>query len=174
MLLAVSPYLQSTFRHANPTSQLEVNLPRATGVRAARDFLKYVYQGVLHVGPDTVHALRRIATMLQMEKLLGYCDDYLTLLNTSAASSMAHSSIMPHATAQVREYHKALIMLFMQCLVFVFSICVCACVCVYDCIHVSFEFCYRILKIIILLFLYLLTFVINDFDLGPIRKFYNC
>nr|KAG5702924.1 hypothetical protein BaRGS_034697 [Batillaria attramentaria] len=41
VLLAASPYLQSTFRHANPTSHpCEVNLPRETAVGAARDFLK--------------------------------------------------------------------------------------------------------------------------------------
>ena len=45
VLLAASPYLQSTFRHANPTSHLEVNLPRDTGINAARDFLKYIYEG---------------------------------------------------------------------------------------------------------------------------------
>ncbi|KAK7491426.1 hypothetical protein BaRGS_00017255 [Batillaria attramentaria] len=101
VLLAASPYLQSTFRHANPTSHLEVNLPRETAVGAARDFLKYVYQGVLHVGPDTVHALRRIAAMLQIEKLLTYCDDYLRLLNTGFSTSFSLPDTLTHGTSQV-------------------------------------------------------------------------
>lgn len=109
VLLAASPYLQSTFRHANPTSHLEVNLPRETAVGAARDFLKYVYQGVLHVAPDTVHALRRIAAMLQIDKLLAYCDDYLRLLSVdfstySLPDTLSHTiSQVPRVSVNLRD-----------------------------------------------------------------------
>ena len=101
VLLAASPYLQSTFRHANPTSHLEVNLPRDTGVGAARDFLKYIYQGVLHVAPETVNALRRIAAMLQIDQLLTYCDDYICRLTGTTAASLPHHSTLSHSTPQV-------------------------------------------------------------------------
>lgn len=101
VLLAASPYLQSTFRHANPTSHLEVNLPRDTGVGAARDFLKYIYQGVLHVAPDTVNALRRIAAMLQIDQLLTYCDDYINCLTGTSTASLSHHSTLPHNSPQV-------------------------------------------------------------------------
>ncbi|XP_076471719.1 uncharacterized protein LOC143301365 [Babylonia areolata] len=90
VLLAASPYLQSTFRQANPTSHLEVNLPRHTSVEAARNFLKYVYQGVLHVTPASVQALRRIAAMLQIQQLLAYCDDFLLQLSSASSSSSSN------------------------------------------------------------------------------------
>lgn len=49
VLLAMSPYLQETFKNADPRSQLEVNLPSDTTYETAKAFLKYIYEGVLEV-----------------------------------------------------------------------------------------------------------------------------
>jgi hypothetical protein len=77
VLLASSPYLQNTYSHANPTAHLEVNLPRETGISVAQDFLKYMYEGVLHISPA-----RYILTLYLLpgklnpdwRKLLGFMD----------------------------------------------------------------------------------------------------
>ena len=45
----MSPYLQETFKNADPRSQLEVNLPSDTTYETAKAFLKYIYEGVLEV-----------------------------------------------------------------------------------------------------------------------------
>lgn len=49
VLLAMSPYLQETFKNADPRSQLEVNLPSDTTYETAKAFLKYIYEGILEV-----------------------------------------------------------------------------------------------------------------------------
>ena len=49
ILLAMSPYLQETFKNADPRSQLEVNLPSDTTYDTAKAFLRYIYEGILEV-----------------------------------------------------------------------------------------------------------------------------
>ncbi|RUS89909.1 hypothetical protein EGW08_002350, partial [Elysia chlorotica] len=76
VLLAMSPYLQETFKNADPRSQLEVNLPSDTTYETAKAFLKYIYEGVLEVDTSSVRSLHKIATMLQMNKLAQYCQNF--------------------------------------------------------------------------------------------------
>ncbi|KAH9518843.1 hypothetical protein Btru_006385 [Bulinus truncatus] len=84
VLLAMSPYLQETFKNADPRSQLEVNLPSDTTYETAKAFLKYIYEGVLEVDTSSVRSLHKIATMLQMTKLAQYCQNFAQQLQEEA------------------------------------------------------------------------------------------
>ncbi|XP_005104001.1 uncharacterized protein LOC101850267 isoform X3 [Aplysia californica] len=84
ILLAMSPYLQETFKNADPRSQLEVNLPSDTTYETAKAFLRYIYEGVLEVDTMSVRSLYKIATMLQMTKLAQYCQNFAQLLQEEA------------------------------------------------------------------------------------------
>ncbi|CAG5128987.1 unnamed protein product [Candidula unifasciata] len=84
VLLAMSPYLQETFKNADPRSQLEVNLPSDTTYETAKAFLKYIYEGILEVDTSSVRSLHKIATMLQMTKLAQYCQNFAQQLQEEA------------------------------------------------------------------------------------------
>ncbi|CAL1533708.1 unnamed protein product [Lymnaea stagnalis] len=91
VLLAMSPYLQETFKNADPRSQLEVNLPSDTTYETAKAFLKYIYEGVLEVDTSSVRSLHKIATMLQMTKLAQYCQNFAQQLQEEAEQANAGS-----------------------------------------------------------------------------------
>ncbi|GFN87730.1 endonuclease-reverse transcriptase [Plakobranchus ocellatus] len=88
VLLAMSPYLQETFKNADPRSQLEVNLPSDTTYETAKAFLKYIYEGVLEVDTSSVRSLHKIAFMLQMNKLAQYCQNFAQQLQEEAEQAL--------------------------------------------------------------------------------------
>lgn len=88
VLLAMSPYLQETFKNADPRSQLEVNLPSDTTYETAKAFLKYIYEGVLEVDTSSVRSLHKIATMLQMNKLAQYCQNFAQQLQEETEQAL--------------------------------------------------------------------------------------
>ncbi|GFR68809.1 zinc finger and BTB domain-containing protein 40 [Elysia marginata] len=111
VLLAMSPYLQETFKNADPRSQLEVNLPSDTTYETAKAFLKYIYEGVLEVDTSSVRSLHKIATMLQMNKLAQYCQNFAQQLQEEAEQALQRlgetqmTSDLQRATRYATEEH---------------------------------------------------------------------
>ncbi|XP_041365893.1 uncharacterized protein LOC121380922 isoform X2 [Gigantopelta aegis] len=77
ILLAMCPFLQSTLDQMDTKHRIEISMPENSTIEAVDAFLKYLYDGVIHINTDTVHALSKIADMMHIHRLYKHCQDFI-------------------------------------------------------------------------------------------------
>ena len=71
------PFLQSTLDHTDTKHRIEISMPENSTIEAVDAFLKYLYDGVIHINTDSVHALSKIADMMHIHRLYKHCQDFI-------------------------------------------------------------------------------------------------